>query len=163
MLRMAPGILYSLQCATILITLIKTSCIYLSFVKPFCDLEKIVLLTVFSRLFKALEITLIDAVLKDLLSVPVLTQCAVYRCRGFLKICQNFFIKQLLRPSIPEALLLPCDADLSSSSMERGASSLVAVASEMMLSLTRAELMMSCPKNSLMQFGLKVSSHAGLR
>ena len=120
-LRMAPGILYSLQCATISITLIKTSCIYLSFVKPFCDLEKIVLLTVFSRLLRALEITLykqlsndigrqffslvqspffgislIDAVLKDLLRVPVLTQCTVYRCRGFLKICQKFFIKQLL-------------------------------------------------------------------
>jgi hypothetical protein len=90
-----------------------------------------VLLTVFNLLFKALEITLyrqlsneigrqffslvqspffginlIEAVLKDLLSVPALTQNTVYRCRGFLRTCQNFLIKQLLRPSIPEALFL---------------------------------------------------------
>jgi hypothetical protein len=105
---------------------------YRSFVNPFCDPEKIVLLTIFSLLFRALDITLyrqlsreigrqffnlvqspflgislIEAVLKDLLKLPVLTQCIVCRCRGFLRSSQNFLMKQLLRPSIPEALLLP--------------------------------------------------------
>ncbi len=75
---------------------------YRSLVNPFCDREKIVLLTVFNLLFRALEITLykqlnrligrqffslvpspflgmslMDAVLNDLLRVPVRVQYTV--------------------------------------------------------------------------------------
>jgi hypothetical protein len=50
------------------------------------------------------------------------TQLA-YRCRGTLKKRQNFFMKQLLMPSIPDALLFASEIETSSSKIVKGASS----------------------------------------
>jgi len=116
-LRMAPGMLYSLQWAIISMRLISTSCICLSFVNPFCPLEKIILLTFFRRLFSArdttlykqlsneigrqffifeqspfLGISLMEAVLKLCVREPFWWQQVMYLWRGILSKCIYLYI-----------------------------------------------------------------------
>jgi hypothetical protein len=68
-------------------------------------------------------INLIKPVLKEGVKPSFWRAEARYLCKGVLKKCQYFLIKQLLRPSIPQALLFACAMDLSSSSIVKGSSS----------------------------------------
>jgi hypothetical protein len=117
-------------------------------VKPFCALDRIKSRHFYKRLFKTLDTTLykqlrseigrhlpifvvspffgimrILAVRKVWVRLPLRVHNITYLCKGILSKCQNFFIKQLLRPSIPAALLFPCFTEMSNSAKEIGDSS----------------------------------------
>ncbi len=184
---MQAGILWVLQCAIPSIALIRTSCICLSFVKPFWAREKIVSRTFFKRLFRAraailyrqlsreigrqlpifftspfFGMILILAVRKVLVRDPVARQRFKYLCRGVLKRAQNFFIKQLLSPSIPAALRFPWEADSSSSSIVTSRSSNSRCAALILHPRTKSELQISSPRNSSIHPGAAGTWSAGI-
>jgi hypothetical protein len=97
-------------------------------------------------------IIFIFAVLKVGVKLSLRRHSRRYLCKGTRNKAQNFLIKQLLKPSIPAALLLPCIADISNSSVEISPSSSADLAADRRLSLTILELQISRPRKSSIQF-----------
>ena len=97
-------------------------------------------------------ISFIAAVRKLGVNVPLCEQKLTYLVNGSLKNFQNFFIKLVLMPSGPAAVLdLDSANAVSSSSIEISCSRMLRVAALIFIPLTISEFNKSTPRNSSMQ------------